>query len=80
MKLFGYVNSEARPGDVVPASLAEVTVVASPAELRSMARFLGECADRMDKMGDTFDHEHLGDNFKEFCDSPELAVARDSAA
>jgi len=36
--------------------LAEVTLNATPQELRRMAAFLAACADEMERMGDTCSH------------------------
>lgn len=59
-----------------PVPLAEITLNASPAELRTIARFLHECADEMDRMGEKFDHLHLADRVKEFETSPHFVVSR----
>jgi len=80
MKLFGYAISNTPTEDITPSSLAEVSVVASATELRAMSQFFDECAKEMDRMGDAFDHVHLGDRFKAFRDSPHFVVARDREA
>jgi hypothetical protein len=74
MKLFGYGNEEHA---VEPKVLAEVTLSASPHELRRMAAFLQHCASEMERMGDSYDHIHLGDHMKEFDQSsPHFVVFR----
>jgi len=77
MQLYGYEDTGLPPEQVVPATLAEITLVASPEELREIATFLANCADEMDRMGDKFDHVHLGDRIKTFQSSPHFVVARD---
>ena len=76
MRLFGYSNDRPAGESVVPASLAEVTVTASPAELRQMAEFLAHCADEMERMGDEFGHLHLSDRIRSFESSPHFVVFR----
>ena len=75
MKLYGY-SDENIPSDVVPVSLAEVTLCATPIELRRMAEFLSSCATEMESMGSIYDHVHLSDRLKEFKQSPHFVVAR----
>jgi hypothetical protein len=50
MKLHGYADTGLEPEYFVPDELAEVTLVATPNELRRMAAFLCQCADEMDRM------------------------------
>jgi hypothetical protein len=76
MKLFGYAESDLHPEAIVPSALAEVTLCASPDELRLMAAFLNHCASEMDRMGETYDHVHLSDQNKRFQASPHFVVAR----
>ena len=76
MQLFGYAPSDLQPQDIVTSALAEVTLVASPDELRAMAKFLAYCADEMDRMGATYDHIHLSDRIKSFESSPHFVVMR----
>ncbi|MBB3197290.1 Imm32 family immunity protein [Roseateles terrae] len=76
MHIFGYEDTGLPLGTVVPALLAEITLNATSAELRAIARFLQGCADEMDHMGPKFDHVHLADRFKEFESSPHFVVAR----
>ena len=76
MHIYGYENT-ARPIDtIIPASLAEITLNATPKELRAIAEFLLHCADEMDRMGNEFDHIHLSDRKREFETSPHFVVAR----
>jgi len=81
MKIFGYVDRQVEPEHVVPEELAEITLCATPSELRSIAEFLGYCAAEMDRMGDAYDHVHLGDRMKEFdTSSPHFVVVRADAS
>ena len=77
MKLFGHSDFSGEDDTVRPAALAEITLNASPHELRAMAKFLSECADEMDRMGATFDHVHLSDRVKSFDGSPHFVVVRE---
>lgn len=75
MKLYGYTVEEAQTKGVIPSTLAEVTLVASPAELRRIAAFLSSAAANMEKMGRTYSHEHLSDKAQGFKRSPHFVVA-----
>ncbi len=75
MKLYGYPDQGLPPETVVPAPLAEITLCATPEELRKMAAFLESCAAEMEQMGLTYDHVHLSDRLKEFEASPHFVVA-----
>jgi len=44
MKIYGYADEEKDIEDIVPDELVEITLVASPEELRRIARFLEDCA------------------------------------
>ncbi len=77
MKLFGYADSDKPVEEIVPSVLAEVTLCASPEELRAMAKFLVECAAEMNRMGEAYDHIHLSDRHKQFRRSPQFVVCRD---
>lgn len=75
MHIYGY--SKDQPIEtVVPELLAEITLNASPAELRAMSKFLRDCADEMDRMGSEYDHVHLSDRMREFEASPHFVVVR----
>jgi len=75
MKIFGYAD-DGLPNDedVVPKTLAEITLCASPDELRRMAAFLKLCAKEMERTGPKFSHIHLSDRMKEFESSPHFVV------
>ena len=77
MKLFGYADSDLPPEEITPSTLAEVTLCASPKELRAMAKFLTHCAAEMERMGEGYDHIHLSDQIRQFRESPHFVVCRD---
>jgi hypothetical protein len=78
MKLFGYADQGLDAEHIAPLTLAEVTLCATPQELRRMAEFLVACASDMERMGDSYDHVHLGDRMKEFDEvSPHFVVAKE---
>lgn len=74
MKIHGYADEGLAVEDIVPSELAEITVVATPEELRSIAAFLLFSATQMDEMGDRFGHLHLADKQPEFGGSPHFVV------
>lgn len=76
MKLGGYSVEDRDADEVRFVELAEVSVSASPAELRRIAAFLSDAADTMERMGATYDHEHLSDRQSGFDDSPHFVVVR----
>jgi hypothetical protein len=76
MKLYGYADEGLPIEAIVPLELAEVTLCASPLELRQMAEFFASCAAEMERMGPTYDHVHLSDRLKAFRSSPQFVVAR----
>ena len=76
MKLWGYVDEELPVEAIVPSELAEITVQATPKELRKMSEFLIFCAAEMERMGSDYDHIHLSDRLKEFRKSPQFVVMK----
>lgn len=74
MKIYGYADEEKDIEDIVPDELVEITLVASPEELRRIARFLEDCANGMEVRGKSWEHEHLSDKDKYFKDSPHFVV------
>jgi len=75
MELYGYDKQAQSPEDG-PIALTEVSLVATPKELRLIAQFLSSAADRMDNMGDRYDHEHLADEVSGFKSSPDFILLR----
>lgn len=73
MHLYGYAKDQP-VGTVVPELLAEITLNATPDELRAISRFLRDCADEMDRMGSEYDHVHLSDRIRQFETSPHFVV------
>ena len=76
MKFFGYSETDLPPEEITPTTLAEVTLCASPKELREIANFLIKCAADMERMGESYDHVHLSDQLKQFRNSPQFVVCR----
>ncbi|PLK50148.1 hypothetical protein [Uliginosibacterium sp. TH139] len=75
------MKTQAEPEHIVPAELAEITLSATPTELRRMGEFFASCAAEMERMGDVYDHVHLGDRMKEFdTSSPHFVVTRGEVA
>lgn len=74
MKIYGYKNEEGNSDAVVPTELAEITLVASPEELRKVAKFIIGVADGMEERGREWEHEHLSDKYKEFRSSPHFVI------
>ncbi|MGO4503689.1 MULTISPECIES: Imm32 family immunity protein [unclassified Dyella] len=72
MKLFGY--EEGSHDHRAPLRLSEASILASPAELRAIARVLADLAVEME--ADDFDHVHLTDRLPSLGDGPELIVAK----
>lgn len=75
MKLYGYADAGLPPEEVTPLALAEITLCATPQELRDMSKFLADCADEVVCMGSTYDHVHLSDRIRQFESSPHVVVA-----
>ncbi len=80
MKIFGYKDDGIDRSGIQPAELAEITLLASPVELRKIAVFLNACADGMEARGRDWEHEHLSDRVKEFESSPHFVVFNPEAA
>lgn len=74
MRIYGYTEKERDFEETIPEQLAEITLVASPNELRSIARFLENSAKGMEERGKQWEHEHLSDKFREFENSPHFVV------
>lgn len=75
MKIFGCALREVTPASAGPMELADITLVASPSELRRMPAFLPSAADLMEKHAHDYEHEHLAENQAGFDTSPQLAVS-----
>lgn len=77
MKIYGYPTQNDDLEDVKPMQLAEMILSATPDELRRIGAFLVACAAEMERMGDAYDHVHLGDRMKEFdAASPHFVVVK----
>ncbi|MCH4296698.1 hypothetical protein MJ923_20550 [Shewanella sp. 3B26] len=77
MRLTGHVGVENEEDIPEFLRLKELSVIATPDELRKIAEFFIETANTMESMGDDYDHEHLSDRFKEFESSPHLVTFRE---
>lgn len=80
MKIFGYKNEGLNSTDIWPDELVEITLLASPAELRKIAAFLNACADGIETRGKDWEHEHLSDRMKQFEGAPHFVVFNPEAA
>lgn len=76
MNIYGYTDEGLPIEQIEPRALAEITLVATPEELRSMASFLASAAEAMERMGADYSHEHLADRRQGFGDSPHFVVSR----
>lgn len=74
MKIHGYADEGLEIEDIVTAELAEITLVATPEELRRIANFLENCAKGMEARGKSWEHEHLSDKDHYFDGSPHFVV------
>ena len=74
MKIHGYADEGLAIEAVVPAELAEITLVATADELRRIAKFLESCANGMEARGRSWEHEHLSDKDRTFEYSPHFVV------
>ena len=79
MKLYGHPLAAAAGHAVVPEALSEITLVASPTELRRIAEFLSTAATTMERMGGSYSHARLSDWDRSFRSSPRLVVSSSSA-
>lgn len=76
MKLYGYADEGLPVEEISTKELAEVTLCATPGELRRMSEFLTFCAAEMDRMGAVYDHIHLSDRLRDFENSPHFVVMK----
>lgn len=79
IKFFGYKDEGLDTADIKPLELDEVTLVASPKELRKIARFIESVADGIEKRGKDFEHEHLSDKQPGFKNSPHFVIFNQQA-
>ena len=80
MKIYGY-NGQGLPiEESEPLELAEITLDATPSELRNIAKFLNSAAETMAIMGSDYSHEHLADKQPEFKSSPHFVVFNSAIA
>ena len=74
MKLYGYADEGLEIEEIKSVELAEITLVATPDELRKIARFLEACASGIEAQGKVWEHEHLSDKDRYFEGSPHFVV------
>lgn len=72
MKLFGYEDGDKQQKQ--PLRLSEASILTNSAELRAIARVLGELADEMENHG--FGHVHLADRLSDLGDDVDLIVVK----
>jgi hypothetical protein len=78
MKLYGFPEGQQSVSVQAPQALLEVTLVATPAELRRIAQFLLDGASSMERLGASYSHEHLSDLDPNFGASPNLIISSPS--
>ena len=71
IKFWGYAKSSSRSA---PTQLSEVTLIASPAQLRKIAKFIEAAANGIEQRGPNWEHEHLADKVAGFKTSPGFIV------
>lgn len=71
MKFWGYTQELVESAEPQPAALIEVTISATPSDLREIAKFLSSVADTIETQGRNFEHEHFLNNATE---EPRLIV------
>jgi hypothetical protein len=74
LKIYGYRDEGLATNEIAPSELAEITLVATPSELRKIAAFLTTAAEQMEQMGSVYEHEHLADKQPGFEKSPHFVV------
>lgn len=72
MKLYGHPEGNGWQDE--PISLSEASILATPAELRAIAKVLEELASEMEGQG--FEHVHLSDRLQILADGPDLIVVK----
>jgi len=76
MRIYGYPDEGLPIEEIEPKALAEITICASPDELRKVSDFFKFCASEMERMGPSYHHVHLSDMFKEFENSPHFVLMK----
>ncbi|KGI77673.1 hypothetical protein [Oleiagrimonas soli] len=79
MKIYGRIDGSGFDAETSLRRLAEVTLVATPNELRRIDIFLSPSAETMERMGASHDHEHLSDRVDGFDAAPGFVVAQASS-
>jgi hypothetical protein len=79
LKIYGYSDEGLAIEEIMPKELAEITLVATPSELRKIVAFLTTAADKMEQTGSVYEHEHLVDKQPGFETSPQFVVFNPTA-
>ena len=74
IKFYGYPDKKPSSEQCGPLTLREVTLSASPAELRRIANFLIRAAGEIEQHGAEWEHEHLCDCEHGFDDAPSFVI------
>lgn len=74
MKISGYSDLGLPIDEIISSELAEITILASPGELRKIASFLNSAAEAMEQLGSNYSHLHLSDKQDGFTNSPHFTV------
>jgi|GEM_PF-631212 len=74
LKIHGYADQGLPFEEIESSELAEITLDANASELQKMAAFLIAAADRMERLGAGYGHEHLADKQPGFDESPHFVV------
>jgi hypothetical protein len=80
MKIYGYKDEGLAIEEIQSEELAEITLVATPEELRKISRFIESAANEIEQWGRGFSHEHLSDKQPGFKNSPHFVVFNPDAA
>ena len=75
MKLYGYSDGYRKEDNPKIHTLGEVTLSASPEELKKIAKFLIKSASEMEKYGTDYGHEHLSDFDDTFSYERDIIIA-----
>ena len=73
MKIYGYESLEDDSSDFM--EMSEVTISANAKDLREIALFINQMADKMESNPNSFEHAHLQDNWPNWNNnSPDIII------
>jgi len=76
MKAYGYTNGN-KENEYGYCEITEISLAASPDQLREMSKFLLLAAQEMEDMGSSYDHVHLQDRSEHWSEAwPDIVVAK----